>query len=234
MILSKKVLAVITARAGSKGLKNKNVALLAGKPLVVYTIDAAKSCKYIDSIVVTTDGIEIERVSLQRGTDVVRRPVELSGDMSLSEDVLLHAVNCMEKDGDVFEITILLQPTSPFRTGRHITEALEKFVENDADCLIGLTRTEHSPYKYFIKNNNSFLPFMGEDSLFLPRQKLPETYRGNGALYIVKTDFFKTHKSFYAPGFVGYEMSPEESIDIDTEHDLKYAEYVMQRRSYED
>jgi CMP-N-acetylneuraminic acid synthetase len=233
MISSQTVIAIITARAGSKGIPHKNIRPLAGKPLIAYTIEAALDCGYIDRVIVSTDGAEIERTSLNWGAETLHRPVHLTTDTSLSEDAVFHAIETLGEGGLFCDLTVLLQPTSPLRRGLHISEALEMFDGGDSDCLVSITETEHSPFKCFKEEDTGLVPLLGEEKLFVPRQDLPRTYRDNGAIYIVRTDYFRKNRTFYCPGFLGYRMTGADSIDIDTEFELEMAELVLRNRETE-
>ena len=147
MIKGKTVLAVIPARGGSKRLPRKNCLLLQGKPLIVYSIEAAKESVYIDEVVVSTDDEEIASLARQAGASVpFLRPAELSTDEASSVDVVAHALNYYQvNEKKLFDYVVLLQPTSPLRTAAHINQALELLKEKKADAIVSVCEAEHSP-----------------------------------------------------------------------------------------
>lgn len=217
-------LAIIPARAGSKGIKGKNLALLDGKPLIFYSIDAAKKAANIDEIIVSSDGDEILNFALKMGVKALKRPAELALDNSTSEGLILHALEHFKG----FESLVLLQPTSPLRTAAHINAAFELYKNKNADALISVISMDNKALKAFVADENGLLRgICNDDYPFMPRQKLPPVYMGNGAIYIVKTKLFIKKPSFLQSKTCFYEMSEKDSIDIDKPEDLKEAERVM-------
>lgn len=217
-------LAIIPARAGSKGIKNKNLVSLSGKPLLYYTIEAAKGAAYIDKIILSSDGNEILEYGKSQGIEVLKRPVELAQDDTTSDKVIL---NVLEHYQD-YENIILLQPTSPLRTSRQIDEALNKFQNEKANALISVVKYDNKILKAFIVDENEKLRGICNDHFpFTPRQKLPSTYMSNGAIYIVKSELFKQNPNFLPQNTAYFLMDEISSLDIDCTDDLIKAENYM-------
>jgi CMP-N,N'-diacetyllegionaminic acid synthase len=179
---NKSFLAIIPARGGSKRLPRKNVLDLAGKPLIAWTIDAAKSSKYIDSIVVTSDDAEILQVAKDLSVDTIKRPVELASDTATTFDAIEHTIQQVHGK---YDFVILLQPTSPLRTAKHIDEAIELLAHRNTDAVISVCETDHSPlWSNTISKDGSLEGFISEDIKNNRGQDLPSYFRLNGAIYI--------------------------------------------------
>ncbi len=221
------VTAIIPARGGSKGIPHKNIRTLCGRPLIAYSILAARDCSIVTRCVVTTDDSEIKRISLACGAEVVDRPPELATDTSLSQDAVRHVLEILQRERTRPDFFVLLQPTSPLRTARHLQRCFESFFQADYGCAISVTENEHHPYKSFVVQDNTMMPLWDVDSLSKPRQLLPKTYRQNGAIYIVRTSDFLERNSFYITPVMPFVMISEESIDIDTEADFILAEHYL-------
>ena len=220
------VLALIPARAGSKSIKHKNLALLGDEPLLFYTLDSAKKAHCVDKIVVSSDGEQILEYAKSCGADILSRPSELAQDFTQTSEVVAHA---LEHFRDFDEI-IVLQPTSPFRDSADIENAYKIFKDNNANALISVNLTDNKILKAFIANENGELRGICNDSFpFMPRQKLPKTYQSNGAIYIIKKDAFLEHLTFLPPKTHFYEMSEQRSIDIDTPSDLQKANEMLNK-----
>ena len=226
----KKIVAIITARGGSKGLVGKNIASLNGRPLIAHTIEAAKKSKNIDDIVVTTDDIEIANVASDYNISVIDRPEKLATDSASSYDVVKHALEKLAEKSRVYTYFILLQPTSPLRTEKHIDEALSTFLRagNYNSCM-SVCAVEHHPYKMLeIDENQMLKPFQKVEYLDAPRQKLSKIYRQNGAIYIMRCDdFLNKTTNFYLEPVMPYIMDEQSSIDIDTQSDLDIASIYL-------
>lgn len=223
------ILAVIPARGGSKGVPRKNIKAICGKPLIEYTIDAAKRCEYIQRVIISTDDEEIAEVSKKLGGEVpYLRPLELSGDNSPTVECVIEFLNTLEKnEGYKPDYVALLQCTSPLRNSIHIKEAIEQLLESDMDGIISVCEVELSPYWMNIVNDGKLEYFIEEGKKITRRQDLPQVYRMNGAIYIVKTDILLKYKTFEPDNVCAYIMSQKDSIDIDTKLDFKMAELIM-------
>lgn len=230
MNLNHKIVAIIPARGGSKGIPGKNLKLLNGKPLICYTIEEALKSKYLHQVLVSTDDELIAETSKKSGADVIKRPYELATDSSPVIDAVFHTINTIKKDCTPY-IIVLLQPTSPFRNVSDINAAIELFLNNDCDSVISMCKVEHSPYQYFRfeDDSNRLIPLLGDKYLTIRRQDLPDIYRPNGAIYITTFDTLHRNNSFYGGKIIPYIMPSERSIDIDEEIDLELAEILIEK-----
>ncbi|MCB1652287.1 MAG: acylneuraminate cytidylyltransferase family protein [Alphaproteobacteria bacterium] len=222
---SEKVLALITARGGSKGLPGKNIIPLKGKPLIAWTIEAAKNAKVITDIVVTTDDERIAQASIEAGARVpFMRPPELATDTAGSKEVVLHALDTLNER---YDYVILLQPTSPLRTATHIDEAFALLKKHDAPSCVSVKESEKPAHLFFTLSNQHILKgLVAQDQTPARRQDAPPLYAVNGALYIFKPDQFE---NFITPETIGYVMGQAESVDIDDAEDFAYAAWRMSR-----
>lgn len=230
MINGKKIIALIPARGGSKRLPRKNVLPLNGKPLIGWTIDAAKGSNYVDEIFVSTDNVEIADIASKYGANVPGlRPAHLASDTATTESVLLHTLESFGSDADIL---ILLQPTSPLRTARHVDEALEMFVKKSAHSVVSVTPCEHSPmWANTLPEDFSMGDFIQPDALNRS-QDLERFYRLNGAMYVFETKaLLKEKKITYTDRSFAYVMENKFSFDIDTEFDFDLAEFFMEKNS---
>lgn len=220
------MIAIITARGGSKGLPRKNILPFCGKPLIAHTIEAAKNCQVIDRILVSTDDNEIAEVSQAFGAEVpFMRPEELASDTVGSRDVLLHALQFLEMRGEPVDSFCLLQPTSPLRTAADIDEAFEIFQAKKADSVLSVSPYEHPiQWALEVRDGGRILP--RENQVAARRQEMIEYCRPNGAIYLFRTDFFKISTGYIGENSYGYIMPPEKSMDIDTPLNFIVAEAI--------
>lgn len=226
MIGDKRVLAVIPARGGSKGVLRKNIRVIAGKPLLAYTIDAAKQSRYLDEIVVSSDDSEILKVADEWGAIPLARPSQLARDESPGMDPVLHALTI--RTG--YDYIVLLQPTSPLRTVDDINGAIEYCMSSSAPACVSICETEMSPYSAFeLKSGGRLHRFMSIDAPNR-RQDLPPLYVVNGAFYFAEVSWLHSKLRFLSDETVGYCMPIERSLDIDTELDLLFFEFLLERR----
>jgi CMP-N-acetylneuraminic acid synthetase len=224
-----KYCAVIPARGGSKRLLQKNIKLLAGRPLIEYTIRAASDSKRISRIIVTTDDIEIANISRGFNIDILYpRPSELASDTASPIDVLKYVVNKIETDKTSIENVILLQPTSPFRTGRHIDAAIDLFSKSDADTLTSICKVKEHPFWLWKQDTDQIIPVFSMNHIRMDRHKLPQYYIENGAIYIVKkSTLFR--QGLYGSNVIPYIMGDAESTDIDDILDIEWAELLISK-----
>lgn len=225
----RKALAVIPARGGSKGLPRKNIRNLCGKPLIAYTIEAALASKVFDTVMVSTDDAEIAEVSKKYGAEVpFLRPESLSGDKVSSDFVAVHALKYYLDNGICFDDICKLQPTSPLRTAEQIKESYFKFLRDGTDYMVSICKCEHSPLWSLTLDQNGRLDrfIQGEQKDGL-RQALPDYYRLNGAIYWACAKKYLQSGDFCGDKFLGYIMDRKSSIDIDSEDDLKLAEFYI-------
>lgn len=231
MIGEKSVLAIIPARSGSKRLPRKNLASLAGKPLIAWSIESAIASSHIDEVMVSTDDTEIASISRENGANVpFIRPAELATDTTATADVIEHAIRFYEKQlRKVFDVIVLLQPTSPLRNSKHIDSALKFFYLKKACAVVSVCETEHSPlWTNILPDNLSMSGFLRRDIINRRSQDIDTYYRLNGAIYICKTDHFLEHHTFFIPDNIfAYIMPPEVSVDVDNIIDLKLCEFLL-------
>ena len=226
-----KICGIIPARGGSKRLPRKNLLPLAGVPLIGHTILAAQTCPGIMECIVSTEDAEIKRVSLAYGARVVDRPAHLATDEAQTHEVVAHVLQELKAGGELPDYLVLLQPTSPLRQAADIQGCLEAFFASTAACAISVSKEEHHPYKDFLMQGGFLEPLFEGQNPELVRQKLPEVYRQNGAIYLLSSELFLSSMVFFNPPALAFIMNPEDSIDIDTEVDLLLAELIMARRN---
>lgn len=223
-----KFLAIIPARAGSKRLPRKNLLDLHGKPLVVWTIEAAQNSHYIDSVYVSSDDEAIIAIANRLQAKTITRPAELARDTSTTFDAINHTIGLIAEQ---YEYIVLLQPTSPLRTAQHIDEGVLLLNEKSADAIVSVSVAEHSPLWSNTlppdKSMNGFLP----KKALQRGQDLPVYYRLNGAIYICRTDRLLAERSFFLPDNIyAYVMEKKDSVDIDDEVDFEFAQALLSKR----
>lgn len=226
MIDGHKVLGLIPARGGSKGIPRKNIRPLGGKPLIAWTIEVARNSQYIDRLVVSTDDQEIADTVRKWGADVpFMRPAELASDTARGIDVVLHALRELPE----YDVVVLLQPTSPFRTVTDVDGAVSLW-KKCGETVVGVTEARKSPYWMYLLDEEgrlqSLLTKAGETT---NRRELPPAYALNGAVYVAGHQELQEQQTFLTPMSRGYEMPRERSIDLDSEEDWEYAEWMIER-----
>ena len=231
---TQKILAVIPARAGSKGIPRKNIVRVNGCPLIEYTISAATKVDGLNDVVVSTDDQEIAEISKELGAYVpFLRPAELASDMSQSAPVVVHALNTMEKIKDChYDTVMMLQPTSPLRTSGHIEKALELFFSQECDSVVSVVSVGGShPLRMIRLVGDELINYIDQGFWNMhPRQLLPDAYIRNGSIYLIKRDVLVEQGNLIGKKCLGFVMSEEESVNIDTPLDLKLAEILLQER----
>lgn len=223
-----KILVIIPARGGSKGIPHKNIKLLNGKPLIHYTIDEAREIVGDDDICVSTDDSEIIKCVEDYGLKVpFVRPEDLATDTAGTYEVLLHALNYYEKQGRHYDVVLLLQNTSPFRKTEQIKEAI-KLYTNDIDMVVSVKECAANPYYcVFEEDNNGYLHVCKGDGNIFRRQDAPKVYEYNGAIYIMNAEKLKTTHMHKMQKRVKYVMDDLSSFDLDTMWDWKMAEMII-------
>jgi N-acylneuraminate cytidylyltransferase len=232
MYKKQRILALITARGGSKGIPRKNIKDLGGKPLIQWTIDAANQSKYIDRLILSSDDAEI--ISVAQSFDCEApfiRPPELAQDTTSSMDVIMHALDHIEQNDELpYTHLLLLQPTSPFRNVAHIDQIIEQCIDQTAEMMISVNRLKkHPSYTYYLENGHlmSFQPVKHQQR----RQDMPISYEHNGALYLAEISVLRKNLSYnYAA--MPFEMSKSTSLDLDEPDDWDYAEYLIRRNNH--
>jgi len=225
-----KILVIIPARSGSKGLPGKNIKKLCGRPLIAWTIEQAKSYENIDRIIVSTDDLKIADIAKRYGAEVpFIRPADLANDTASTIDVIFHAINWFKKhEGYHPGYIMLLQPTSPFRTAEDIKNSITILRNKNTQAVVSVCETDHHPWwSNTLDKDNSMKDFLRPGILNKRRQDLPIFYRINGAIYLSEKEYLYENNGFFGPDTFAYKMSKERSIDIDTELDFKFSEMVM-------
>ncbi len=231
MQTEKKVLAIIPARGGSKGVKNKNIRLLGDKPLIYWSISAAKKSKYITELYVSTDNADIKNISESYGANVLMRPSSLANDETPMAETLQFVCKELEKRGEFFDFVVLLQPTAPFRKSQHIDEAIEKFMSyQKTESLVSVYKVEdnHPSRMYRINEKECLIKIMDEPKSSL-RQDLDDIYHRNGAIYICTTALIRNEGKLICKNPLSFVMMKKDSINIDDEQDLEIANFLMER-----
>jgi CMP-N,N'-diacetyllegionaminic acid synthase len=227
MINGKKILAIIPARGGSKGIPKKNIKPLKGKPLIAWTIEEAKKSKLLDKIIVSTDDEEIMNVAKKWGAEVpFLRPSELAQDDTPGIAPVLHTLEYFSD----YEYVVVLQPTSPLRLAEDIDEAIYLCEKNKSNFCVSVTESKVIPDWMFRINNRGMLePLNGDREIPYQRQKAKKTYVLNGAVYVGRKEALITTRSFLTPETIPYIMPGNRSIDIDDINDFEYCEYMLER-----
>ncbi len=235
---SPQVLAIIPARGGSKKIKKKNIKLLAGKPLIAYTIEESKKSKYISRIILSTDNEEIAIIGKKLGAEVpFLRPSELAEDYVTDLPVFQHCLNWLrENENYIPDIIVHLRPTAPLRKNYHIDTGIELLLKSPgADSVRSVTAVGQHPLKMWKIENNRLAPFVSEEisgikeSYNMPRQKLPPAYIQNGSVDVIWTKTILEKNSMSGDIIAPFVMEEWESINIDTEIDFSLAELIMKR-----
>lgn len=225
MYKDNKVLAVIPARKGSKRLPKKNIKSLNGRPMIFWSIDAALKSDYIDKIIVSSDDISVLDLARNLGVDAQLRPSNLASDTTSTNEVLLDLINKMS---DKFDLLVLLQPTSPLRTSKHIDDSIKKLILNKVSSVISVTECDHGlQWSNTLPSDGNLDNFIDKKIRNTRSQNLKKNYRLNGAVYVVKIDKFLKNKDLIVKKSLAYIMPIENSIDIDTEFDFICAEALM-------
>lgn len=229
-----KILAIIPARGGSKGVPGKNIKLLNGKPLLAYTTEIAMQSNYLTEVMVSTEDEQIKNVAERLGMKVpFMRPLALAQDKTPTIDVLIHALEWYEKQNIFFESVCLLQATSPFRTVEFLDKAIAKFIESDSDSLVSVQKVPHeyNPHWTFEVNEDGNLKIAtGETKIISNRQDLPMAYHRDGSIYITKTKVILEQNSLYGRSTTFIESDPELYVNIDTMDDWEKAEKMLQNK----
>jgi N-acylneuraminate cytidylyltransferase len=220
-----KVLAVIPARGGSKGVPGKNIRIVGGKPLIAWTIDAAHESVFVDRVVLSSDDQEIIEVAQKYNCDIpFVRDSSLACDRTPTIDVVLDAINRCPG----YEWVVLLQPTSPLRTSNDIDLAIKQCIQYNAPACVSVCLAQESPYWMFTLQKDARLQSLLPDMKITRRQDLPDVYSLNGAIYVARTQWLMQEKKFITHETIAYEMPVERSIDIDTESDFLQLQILLE------
>lgn len=225
-----KLLGLIPARGGSKGIPGKNLKLLNGKPLIAYTFESALGSQLLDEIHLTSDADDIIELAKKYEIGVpYKRPANLSGDTASMVDVVLYHIEWLMKANLFFDAIVLLQPTSPIRHKGTIDDCIKMFLKSKANSLIAVSEAVQHPYELFTVKNKK-LEFINQDVQF--RQAYPPYYFITGSIYIIGTDFFLRERKFFDNDSAIFIVSPEEAIDIDDMWNFNLAEYYLNKEYY--
>ena len=228
------ILGIIPARGGSKGIPGKNIKLLAGKPLIQYSIETALDTPSLSKVMVSTDSQEIAEISSALGAEVPElRPTHLATDSSPTIDTVGYTLAYYAEKGINYDAVCLLQPTSPMRTSKDVTEAIEIFKKRQFDSLISVLPVPHeyNPHWVFTKDNNGGLRIStGEKKIISRRQDLPSAYHRNGSIYLTQASVIVNQNSLYGATVGYYEMSMKDHVNIDTHEDWVKAEDLIKSK----
>ena len=228
-------LCIIPARGGSKRLPRKNLALLADRPLLAYTIEAALQSQVFEQVCVSTEDEGIANVARQYGASVpFIRPPELSADSVGVVQVCLHALDFFAEHSLRSDILGVLLPTSPLRTAGDIQDAYERFLSSDADFLMSVTDYVYSPFQALHEQEGFLKPFWDPTYYRKHSQELPRVVVDNGAIYLMHVEAFRRERIFYGKRLIGHYMPQERSIDVDDAYTFELANLLLQRQRHPD
>ena len=228
--MSLRVLGVITARGGSKGVPRKNLRMLGGKPLMAYTCVAALQSKKLSRVVLSTEDEEIASVGRQWGVEVpFLRPAELALDTTPTLPVLQHAVQWCEEHGDRYDAICLLQPTNPLRPPEWIDACISLLEERNAHCVITVLPVPHeyNPHWVYFEHEGFLRLATGEKTPIPRRQELPPAFHREGSVYVMRRDVLMERNSLFGDLVVGYQVDPTVSVNIDSLEDFQRAEVLL-------
>lgn len=224
------VFAIIAARGGSRGLPRKNVLPCGGRPVIEWSVAAARTSRLLDRAVLSTDDAEIQEAARSAGCEVpFTRPAELATDTATMDGVILHAVSTLKVSPGWL---VLLQASSPLRTGEDIDRCLETALERKAPACISVTAVSKSPrWMYELDLDGRLAPLFPGGARTQRRQELPPTYVPNGAVYVARTEWFSARRTFVSEETVALVMPAERSVDVDTQLDLDLCDLLLRRRA---
>jgi CMP-N-acetylneuraminic acid synthetase len=227
-----KILAIIPARGGSKGIPRKNIRPLCGKPLIAWTIEQAIQSKLLNRVIVSTEDEEIAQISRQYGAEVpFLRPVEYAQDHSPSSEAVLHVLDTLEAQGDAYDIIVLLEPTSPLRKVNDIDTALSQFVNSgEFEALVSLGEV-HMEHPMIVKKviDGRLAPYMEVKQAIWQRQQVDKAYFPYGVIYAVKVAEYRQHKSFYLPNTMPYFIERWQNYEVDDLDDFLITELMLKQ-----
>jgi len=226
-----RVLGLIPARGGSKGVPRKNIKLLCGKPLLAYTAESALASKRLSRVILSTDDEEIAAVGRACGLEApFLRPAELAQDSTPTLPVAQHALRMLEEAGDHYDALCLLQPTNPLRRSQDIDACIELLETSNADAVATIlpVPAEYNPHWVYFQDERGLLRLStGEDTPIPRRQSLPQAFHREGSVYVVRRNVLMEGNSFYGSRFAGYLLDPAQSANIDTPEDWRQAEQLI-------
>lgn len=227
MIGRQSVVGLIPARAGSRGIPGKNMIDVHGKPLIQWTIDSARKCRYLDRILVSTDDPEVKSTAAGQGVAVLDRPSAISGDSATAAQVIEHALDMSITE----DLLVYLQPTSPLRQATDIEASLDLLMNTVAEAVVSVTPVlEHPEWMYRVRAHDHLLAPVLRNSSISRRQDLPKTVRLNGAIYCSASSKLRPDGDFFRLTLCGYVMPSDRSLDIDTFEELELFRNAFTRR----
>ncbi len=233
VINNKRVLAYIPIRSGSKSIKDKNIIDVCGKPLVAYTIEAAKDSKYVDRVIVSTDSLKYAEVVKQFGAEApFLRPDYLATDTAVEMDVCQHMLSWVEENWGVFEIVLKLEATSPLRIAEDIDRAIEKLEREDAGTVISVTEAVTHPFwMNILPQNHSMRDFIRPEAMRKNRQELPVYYQLDGVVFAAKWDFLRKHCSWFSDNSFAVITPQSRALDLDEPTQLDLLRLLIKKRN---
>ncbi len=226
-----RVLGIIPARGGSKGVPRKNIKMLCGKPLLAYTVDGALAARRLSKVVLSTEDEEIAQIGRDLGIEVpFMRPVELAEDTTPTMPVVLHAVKTLERSGESFDAVCLLQPTNPLRRPADIDACIELMEESGADSVVSVLpvpETYNPMWVYWKASDGSLSLSSGEQEPIVRRQELPRAFYRDGSVYVTRSEVLTEHGNLYGRRIQSYEMDAQYAVNIDTPFDWEKAERMI-------
>jgi N-acylneuraminate cytidylyltransferase/CMP-N,N'-diacetyllegionaminic acid synthase len=229
-----RVIGTICARGGSKGLKDKNIRKIAGKPLIGFTIDFLKKWGKANRIVCSTDSEKIASIAKKFGAEIpIFRPIKLATDKASKINVIKHIVKyCEDQEDNKYDIIVDLDPTAPLRKLRYLNEAFKKFITSDADNLYSVNQARKNPYFNMVELNNKGYAQLCKKSNVVRRQDAEKVYEINASIYLYKRDFLLKTNTLHSDKTIIYEMPVISSCDIDSELDFLFVEYLINNRVF--
>ncbi|KAA0257256.1 MAG: acylneuraminate cytidylyltransferase family protein [Chloroflexi bacterium] len=224
-----RVLGIIPARGGSKGVPRKNIREVAGRPLIAYTVEAARTSHMLTRCIASTEDKETAEICASLGCEVINRPVQLAQDDTPTIDVIKHVFGELESRGESFDYGLVLQPTSPLRTGSDIDSALQALNQSEADSIVSVYQvSDHHPARMY-RMESGCLVSIDETFASARRQDLPRVYHRNGAIYAFRRKLLNQN-TLMGNRILPYIMAEDRSLNIDTEYDLVLADYILSRK----
>lgn len=229
-----RVLGLIPARGGSKGIPHKNIRLLNGKPLLQYTAESALQAHCLTKVILSTDDEEIADVGRKCGLEVpFMRPLHLAQDSTPTLPVIQHAITWCEYTGDYYDVICLLQPTNPLRQAKDIDACINLLRESQADAVVTVlpVPSKYNPHWVYFQALDGSLQLSTGEAVPLPRrQELPLAFHREGSIYVTRRDVIMNQNSLYGQRLLGYLISPEQSVNIDTLDDWRLAETLLKHQ----
>lgn len=231
MYNGKKILAIIPARGGSKGIPHKNIKEVNGRPLIAYSIGEAKKSRYIDRLIISTENKQIAEVGKKFGADVpFMRPAALAQDSTPGIEPILHALDWFTQRKERYDYVMCLQCTSPLRTQEHIDQAIEGLIDRNKDSIVSVCESKVLPFWMKKISGGLLKDFLDSVPFYARRQDAPAVYQLNGAIYMARSEVLEARKNWYTENTLPYIMDEESSMDIDTPMDLKFLEFLLREK----